>query len=85
MTRETPPEGGSWLNNGEVHEALRADCMWRAEAAARAGQTDDEARWIRIAENARELRDRAHREGRRRAVNRHVRAQRSTTVPPRGN
>jgi hypothetical protein len=69
IERQRPPGGGEWLDNAGTYEDHRVSCLQRAERQ----RTELGAeKWLARAEHWRELRDRAHAEGKRREVNRSV-------------
>ena len=71
--RETPPEGGTWPNNGEVYERARMEAEQRAEKAQAAGEIAEAVTNHCLAAGQRRERDRCYREHWRRVVNRRVR------------
>ena len=76
VERETPPGGGEWLNNAEVYERHRVDCLERAERAEQDGDRRRGLEWRRYAAIWERQRDRVHAEGQRRDLNRRVRRRR---------
>jgi hypothetical protein len=73
VPREEPPSGGSWLDNGEVHERRRISDLEHAEQAELNGDEAGAAYWRSRAKDARLFRDRAHAQGLRRQMNLRVR------------
>jgi hypothetical protein len=75
VQEERPPQG-NWQGNALVHERSRVRCLNEAEKVEGEGHPEEAAQYRELAAQAKAQRDRAHAEGLRRQMNRHIGAQR---------